>query len=106
MANGYGFGRDAFGINGWGFIGLMLSGLIVIGALAAFAYTNVNGNTCNIYGDRTGMDVEWSFWGGCYVEIEDGVYVPKGDDRIDDYRVTITNENENEQDKPNGKVGE
>ena len=73
----YKFGRDGYGVNGFGVTLSLVGGIVCVIAIGFGIGFMVSDVACERFGDRTGRPVEWAPVGGCYVEV-DGRYVPEG----------------------------
>lgn len=73
---------------GWIPVGWTAAVAVVVGAIAgvcALVATNVDGRNCAVAQEQMGRDTRWDLFAGCYVQAEDGSYVP-----LENYRLSDT----------------
>lgn len=69
---------DSYGTTPLGFLVVCILVLGSLVSIGVFIGTNIDGRNCALIQEHTGRDTQWDLFGGCYIQKQDGTYVPMG----------------------------
>ena len=62
------FGRVWRWIKEWGYLPLILAGLVLLGCFWTYTVFSFSKHECDRLHDLTGYETDWNIYGGCYVK--------------------------------------